>query len=169
MTLQDIEGIFPTEAAVLDHIIRALHGARPACRHCGSDRVYRRRENAKVFDCNACGNTFSPFAGTLLAKSASDLRKWACAAAMLTDKRGVTGVRLMQEVGVTYKTAWRMLKQLRAAQADAGQQALLAALAAAGAPGSRPAAQEAAGPGGESAAGRIDLSVPHARVHSRGW
>jgi hypothetical protein len=92
-----------------------------------------------------------------------------CAAVLLTDGRGATGMRLMQEVGVTYKTAWRMLKQLRAAQDDAGQQALLTALAAAGAPESRPAVREADDPDGESAVGGIDLSMPHARVHRRGW
>lgn len=160
MTLQEIESIFPTERAVVDHYIGLRYDGTAVCKHCGSERVYRRRDSAKVFDCNDCGNTFSPFTGTILEKSATDLRKWVYAVRRLAGGQGVTGMQLMREIGVTYKTAWRMIKQIRAAQGDVAQQVFLAALADAGELGRLYA---------RVAPPRADLSLPHVRVHRRGW
>ncbi|MDD4413202.1 MAG: IS1595 family transposase [Oscillospiraceae bacterium] len=114
---------FPTEKDIVDYYVHIRYGDRPVCNHCGSIKVYQRKNNVKVFDCNDCHNTFSPFAGTIFEKSSTDLRKWMYAIHMfLNGKKGISGLQLQREIGVTYKTAWRMLQQIRLAMGNADNQ-----------------------------------------------
>lgn len=53
-------------------------------------------------------------AGTILEHSATDLRKWFRAMyLMATTRCSIPAKQLEREVGVTYKTAWRMFTQIR--------------------------------------------------------
>lgn len=159
MTLPEIEEIFPTERTVVEHFVRRRYAGLMVCKHCGSSKIYQRRDNMKVFDCNSCGNTFSPFTGTILEKSDTDLRKWVYAVRRLAGNREVSGMQLMREIGVTYKTAWRMMRQIRAARDDVRQQVFLTALADTG---------EVSGRYGGGPTGRVDWSLPHVKVYTRG-
>ena len=119
MTFMDLLKRFPEEKNVVDYYVRVRYGDIVACPHCGSIKVYQRNSNVKVFDCGDCHNTFSPFTGTIFEKSSTDLRKWMFAIHMfLNGKKGISGLQLQREIGVTYKTAWRMLQQIRLAMAN---------------------------------------------------
>lgn len=119
MTFMDLLNKFPEEKNVVDYYVRIRYGAIVVCPHCGSIKVYQRNSNVKVFDCGDCHNTFSPFKGTIFEKSSTDLRKWMYAIHMfLNGKKGISGLQLQREIGVTYKTAWRMLQQIRLAMAN---------------------------------------------------
>lgn len=92
------------------------------CNHCGGLKVYE-RSNPRFYDCKACGNTFSIFKGTIFEKTTTDLRKWMYAIHLfLNGKKGISGYQLQREIGVTYKTAWRMLRQIRQAMGNQDNQ-----------------------------------------------
>ena len=116
MTFMELLEKFPTEKSVVTHYLKVRYGDKVVCNHCGSTRVYQKHDRIKVFDCNDCHNTFSPFKDTIFEKSSTDLRKWMYAIHMfLNGKKGISGYQLQREIGVTYKTAWRMLQQIRQA------------------------------------------------------
>jgi transposase-like protein len=120
-TMNFIEFIerFSTEKAVIDHFLKIRYKGTVKCNHCQSEAVYQRRKYPKVFDCKDCKNTFSPFKDTIFEKTSTDLRKWFYAIHLiLNGKKGISGLQLKREIKVTYKTAWRMLQQIRKAMGN---------------------------------------------------
>ena len=110
---------FPTEEKVVEHYLKVRYPSGVCCNHCGSTTTYPRSEKIKLFDCKDCQNTFSPFKNTIFEKSSTDLRKWMYAIHLfLNGKKGISGLQLQREIGVTYKTAWRMLHQIRKAMGN---------------------------------------------------
>jgi len=120
MTFMEFMKKFPTEEKVVEYYLTIRYPNGLHCNHCGSIKVYARKGKIKLFDCNDCHNTFSPFKGTIFEKSSTDLRKWMYAVHLfLNGKKGISAMQLQREVGVTYKTAWRMLQQIRIAMGNA--------------------------------------------------
>lgn len=109
---------YSTESKIIDHYKTIRYGSQITCNHCGSEKVYPTHQE-KFYQCNSCNNTFSIFKGTIFEKSDTDLRKWFYAIHLfLNSKKGISGYQLMREINVTYKTAWRMLKQIRLAMGN---------------------------------------------------
>ena len=120
MTFLQLIEKFPTEESVIQHYITIRYPEGVYCNHCGGKKVYKERKHPKVFHCNGCRNNFSPFKDTIFEKSSTDLRKWMYAIHLfLNGKKGISGLQLQREIGVTYKTAWRMLQQIRIAMGNA--------------------------------------------------
>jgi transposase-like protein len=56
----------------------------------------------------------SPMAGSIFHKSPTSLRLWFYAMYLMSATRcGISAKQIQRETGVTYKTAWRMFKQIR--------------------------------------------------------
>jgi transposase-like protein len=56
----------------------------------------------------------SPMAGTIFEKSSTSLHLWYYAMYLMASTRcGISAKQIQRETGVTYKTAWRMFKQIR--------------------------------------------------------
>ena len=117
MTIYEFMSKFPTEEAAVDYFIKIRYNGILACPHCGAkNKVYRYRQVKKLCHCKNCNNSFSPFKGTIFEKSRTDLRKWFFAIRLfLNDRKGTSSPQLQREIGVTQKTAWRMLDQIRQA------------------------------------------------------
>jgi transposase-like protein len=68
----------------------------------------------KSYSCQVCGNHFHPTANTIYHKSSTPLTLWFYATYLMASTRcGISAKQLERELGVTYKTAWRMFKQIR--------------------------------------------------------
>jgi hypothetical protein len=68
----------------------------------------------RSYECEHCGYQVYPTAGTPFEKTRTSLRDWFFVMFLFTTTRnGVAAKRVQREIGVTYKTAWRMCKLIR--------------------------------------------------------
>jgi transposase-like protein len=108
---------FPDDAACLEHLWReryAPDGHTTHCPKCDKERRFHRVKDRPAYDCDTCGHHIHPTAGTIFHKSSTSLHLWFYAAYMITSTRcGVSAKTLERELGVTYKTAWRMFNLIR--------------------------------------------------------
>ena len=119
MTFFDFNRKFPTEEAAINYYYSIRYNGVLTCLHCKTKVNLYRTGRQKVCICHSCNNTFSPFSDTIFRKSKTDMRMWFYAIHLIfNDKKGISGCQLQRELGVTYKTAWRMLKQIRMAMGN---------------------------------------------------
>jgi transposase-like protein len=111
---------FPDDAACMDYLWRSRYspdGEHAYCPRCDLDRRFKRYEGKRarhVWKCTSCAHELSPTAGTIFHKSSTSLHLWFYAMWIMTSTRcGVSAKQLERELGVTYKTAWRMFNLIR--------------------------------------------------------
>lgn len=113
-TLRQFEARFPDEDACLEHLMRTRYGAKHACAKCGREARYYRVKARRSYECEFCGHQVYPTAGTPFEKTRTNLRDWFYVMFLFTTTRnGVAAKRVQREIGVTYKTAWRMCRLIR--------------------------------------------------------
>lgn len=107
----------PDDAACLDMIWReryASGGHRTACPKCQRERKFHRVRSRPAYSCDSCGHSLYPLAGTIFNKSSTSLQLWFYAIYIMASTRCDVSVKhLQRELGVTYKTAWRMSNLIR--------------------------------------------------------
>ena len=114
-TIKDFNAQFPDDAACLEFLKEQKYpsGLVP-CSKCGTDRKFHRIAKRPVYSCDHCGTQISPMAGTIFQDSRTSLRIWFYAMYLMSATRcGISAKQIQRETGVTYKTAWRMFKQIR--------------------------------------------------------
>lgn len=114
-TIDTLHDQFPDDNTCLDYMFQKQYGKFPACLKCGvvSPKYYHVR-GRKCYECNDCGYQISPLANTIFHKSETPLTKWFYAIYLFSvGKNGVSAKEIERHLGVTYKTAWRMAKQIR--------------------------------------------------------
>jgi transposase len=107
----------PDDAACLDMLWRerfAADGHYARCPKCERTRKFHRIKSRPAYSCNTCGHSLYPLAGTIFHKSSTSLYLWFYALYIMASTRcGVSAKQLERELGVTYKTAWRMFNLIR--------------------------------------------------------
>jgi len=108
---------FPDDAACLDRLWRdrfAPDGHTADCARCEKPRRFHRTKTRASYTCDSCGLHVHPMAGTIFEKSTTSLHLWFYAIYLIASTRcGISAKQLERELGVTYKTAHRMMKKIR--------------------------------------------------------
>ena len=119
-TVRDFFNRFPDDDACLAHIMEVRYGLRHPCRKCGATATFHKLAKRKAYSCSHCGDHVYPCAGTIFEDSQTSLQIWFYAIFLfVTTRHGVNGKELQRQLGVTYKTAWRMGQQIRKLMARA--------------------------------------------------
>ncbi|MFZ0935415.1 MAG: IS1595 family transposase [Bryobacteraceae bacterium] len=114
-TLIQFNAEFPDDDACLDAIKEMrFPGGVTTCAKCKVERKHYRVTGRTAYACDHCGNHIYPLAGTIFEKSTTSLKLWFHAMFQMgSTKCGISAKQIQRETGVTYKTAWRMFKQIR--------------------------------------------------------
>jgi transposase len=113
-SMKDFNHQFPDDNACLEWLRQHRFPKLIPCPVCKEPRLFHRVKNRKVYECDRCGYQISPTAGTIIHKSPTPLRSWFYAAFLMSSTRtGISAKQLERELGVTYKTAWRMFTEIR--------------------------------------------------------
>src|ERR1017187_5771991 len=114
-SIADLRTEFPNDDACLDFIKeQRWPDGRVYCEKCKSEHKHYRVTGRTAYACDHCGNHIYPLAGTIFEKSTTPLRLWFYAMYLMGSTRcGISAKQIQREIGVTYKTAWRMFKQIR--------------------------------------------------------
>jgi transposase len=118
--MRDFMNEFPNDAACLEYVKEQRYpGGITQCVTCGIERKHHRVGNRTAYACDHCGHHIYPLAVTIFHKSATPLRLWFYAMFLIGSTRcGISAKQIQREIGVTYKTAWRMFKQIRSLLGD---------------------------------------------------
>lgn len=113
-TLRQFQDRFPTEGACLEHLMRVRYGDRHECEKCGKAAHFYRVNKRRSYACEHCGAQVYPTAGTPFDRTRTPLRDWFFVMFQFCASRnGVAAKEVERQLGVTYKTAWRMCHEIR--------------------------------------------------------
>ena len=113
-TFRQFQTDYPDSDACLAKIMELRYGDNPFCSECKRDTKYHRIAKRRAYACQFCGAHVYPCVGTPFEKSSTPLEKWFYAMYLFTTTRhGVPAKELERQLGVTYKTAWRMAHEIR--------------------------------------------------------
>ena len=118
-TLLDFEKQFPNDDVCLEWLKNHLYPEGIFCETCERVTKHHKATSRRSYTCDYCGHHVHPTADTICHKSPTPLRLWFYAIYLMASTRcGISAKQLERELGVTYKTAWRMFKQIRSMLSD---------------------------------------------------
>jgi transposase-like protein len=113
-TIRDLQRDFPTDEACMDWLVDFLYPNGIHCPICERVTKHHRVKTRTSYSCDRCGHHEHPMAGTIFENTRTPLRSWFHAIFLMASTRcGISAKQLEREIGVTYKTAWRMFTQIR--------------------------------------------------------
>jgi transposase-like protein len=122
-TLDQFKADFPTDDVCLETIKEQRYpGGVTYCHDCGQERKLYRVKGRTAYACEV-GHQFYPLAGTIFEKTTTPLHIWFYAMYQMGSTRcGVSAKQIQRETGVTYKTAWRIFRQIRSLLSETDMQ-----------------------------------------------
>ncbi len=112
-TLFEFERDFPDDDACLEYLFARRFPDGVFCPTHKKVTTHYRQQGQPSWVCS-CGHKVHPTAGTIFENSATSLQLWFYAMYLMASTRcGISAKQIERELGVTYKTAWRMFNRIR--------------------------------------------------------
>ena len=113
-TIKQFQTQFTTDDACLEFLKDSRWPDGIHCETCQQVTKHHKVTSRRSYSCDRCGHHVHPTAGTIFHKSSTPLTSWFYAMYIIAATRcGISAKQLQRELGVTYKTAWRMFKEIR--------------------------------------------------------
>ena len=118
-TINNFNNDFPDNNSCLEWLMKNKYPDgiicnNPKCKKYGMVTPHHRIKNRMCYSCQYCGYHVYPMAHTIFEDSTTQLKDWFHAIYIMSSTRcGISAKQLQRELGVTYKTAWRMFHQIR--------------------------------------------------------
>jgi transposase-like protein len=110
----EFERQFPDDATCLEFLVQKFYPDGIYCPKCTKITKHHREAKRPAYKCQFCGHHEHPMRGTIFENSATSLKLWFTAIFLMSATRcGISAKQLERELGVTYKCAWRIFKQIR--------------------------------------------------------
>lgn len=112
----DLDRLCVSEEKCIEYLIQSRWGDKPKCKKCHSDKRVYFIKSRKAFKCSSCNSHISIRKETIFENSNVPLRLWFKALwEMGTKKIGnaYCASKLVDDIGVSYKTAFYMLHKIR--------------------------------------------------------
>jgi transposase len=117
---------FRDDETCLQHLFDVRFGQGYECPSCERPSKWFRIKAERAYSCQFCGHHLHPTVGTPFQQTRTPLQLWFYAIYLFTTTRnGVAAKELQRQLGVTYKTAWRMADLIRKHMADVDGEAPL--------------------------------------------
>lgn len=111
--------LFPDDETCLTHLFNVRFGQGFECPSCERPSNWYRIKAERAYSCQWCGHHLHPTVGTPFEQTRTPLQLWFYAVHLFTTTRhGVSAKELERQLGVTYKTAWRMATLIRQHMGD---------------------------------------------------
>ncbi|MBI2616612.1 IS1595 family transposase [Candidatus Gottesmanbacteria bacterium] len=105
---------YPNDEACLEEIKNTRWPQGITCPKCQKITKFYKITDRTAYSCEFCRTQVFPLAGTIFEKSTVSLRLWFYAMfLMIKTRSGISAKQLERELGVCYKTAHRIFKQIR--------------------------------------------------------
>lgn len=119
-TIEQFRKDYPNDNVCLDKIFQLRFGNMPCCPNCGVENAtFKRISTRRSYQCRECYFQIYPTAGTVFEKTRTPLIMWFYAMFLMTVTRnGVSAKELQRQLGVGYKTAFRMSHCIRTLMQD---------------------------------------------------
>jgi hypothetical protein len=115
-TINQFRKEYPTDDVCLDVIFKMRYAKMPCCPQCSQQTEFKRIPGRRCYQCSDkdCQYQLYPTAGTVFESTRTPLVDWFFVIYLMTSTRnGVAAKEIQRQLGVTYKTAWRMGHHVR--------------------------------------------------------
>lgn len=118
MNVEQLRSIFPDEGSCRAFFEAVIWPEGPVCPHCGEDKAWRLTNTSArpgLLECSGCHRQYTVTTRTPFHSTKLSLWTWVQVMySLICSSKGASSVSIATWVGVSQKTAWKMLHALRA-------------------------------------------------------